>query len=234
MGGFGSLFGAPDEGARISRTYYPDPVSGLHASVAVLSMLERRDRTGLGGEVDLSHQETLWLQLGEAIVAAAEGREVERVGNRVPGTATSGVFPTRDGRFVAVVSAHACDELVAASAQQTCAELLAALRQRGARATEVLHFAEARDSQAMAAAIERVHHPVTRERPYLRVPLRLDGAPVDTRLPAPTFDLHTRELLADWLGYDALRIDGLAARGAVGGAPDPEALRSFYRMRGRK
>lgn len=234
MGGFGGLFGAPDEGARISQTYYPDPVAGLHASVAALSMLERRDRTGQGGEVDLSHQETLWLQLGEAIVAAGEGGCVERVGNRVPGTATSGVFPTQDGRFVAVASAEPCDELVRDSERHSCAELLEALRERGAPATEVLHFAEARDSDAMAPAIERVRHAVTRERPYLRVPLRLDGAPVETRLPAPTFDRHTREVLADWLGYGAARIDALAERGAVGGTPDPEALRAFYRMRSRR
>jgi crotonobetainyl-CoA:carnitine CoA-transferase CaiB-like acyl-CoA transferase len=104
MGGFASLFGAPEEGARISQTYFPDPVAGLHASLAVLSMLERRERTGSGGEVDLSHAEVLWLQLGEGIVAAGEAAPIERIGNRMPGLATSGVFPTGDGRWIAVAS----------------------------------------------------------------------------------------------------------------------------------
>ncbi len=231
MGGFAALFGPPEAGARISQTYYPDPVAGLHASVAVLSMLERRDRTGLGGEVDLSHQEVLWLQLGETLVAAAQGREVERVGNRVPGTATSGVFRTADDRWVAIASDVDCDDLAAESESHTAAELLAALESRGAAATEVLHFAEARDDPLLREAIETVEHAVTGSRPYLRVPLEVDGDPLHTRSPAPLFDQDTRDVLCEWLSMPDDRIDGLVASGAVGGAPDPERLRAFYLKR---
>jgi crotonobetainyl-CoA:carnitine CoA-transferase CaiB-like acyl-CoA transferase len=228
MGGLGSLFGAPEEGARISQTYYPDPVAGLHASLAALSMLERRDATGEGGEVDLSHQEILWLQLGEALVAAGQGRDLERVGNRVPGCATSGVFATRDGRWLAVASVVDCDDLVAGSAERDCDALLATLAERGASATEVLHYAEARKSAALSATIETVHHDVTLDRPYLRVPLWLDGTALDTRRPSPVFDTHTREVLAEWLGCSEADLDAIVATGAVGGAPDPEELRAFY------
>jgi crotonobetainyl-CoA:carnitine CoA-transferase CaiB-like acyl-CoA transferase len=76
--------------------------------------------------------------------------------------------------------------------------------------------------------LERVHHPETEQRPYLRVPLRLDGKPTDTRRAAPTFDQHTRELLAEWLGLDEAALDELERSGAVGGTPDPEQLRAFY------
>jgi crotonobetainyl-CoA:carnitine CoA-transferase CaiB-like acyl-CoA transferase len=231
MGGFAALFGPPEAGARISQTYYPDPVAGLHASVAVLSMLERRDRTGDGGEIDLSHQEALWLQLGETLVAAAQGRDVERVGNRMPGTATSGVFRTRDDRWLAIASDVDCDDLAAESQSRSAAELLAALESRGAAATEVLHFAEARDDPLLRETIETVEHAVTGSRPYLRVPLEVDGRPLDTRSPAPLFGQDTHDVLAEWLSMPDDRIDRLVAGGAVGGAPDPERLRAFYRKR---
>jgi crotonobetainyl-CoA:carnitine CoA-transferase CaiB-like acyl-CoA transferase len=228
MGGFGSLFGPPEAGARISQTYYPDPVAGVHAGLAALSMLERRDRTGRGGEVDLSHQEVLWLQLGESIVAAARGERVERIGNRIPGTATSGVFRTHDARWVAVSSEVDCDDLVARSESRTAAELLSELGSRGAEACEVLHFAEARDDPWMRDAIERLEHPVTGERPYLRVAFRVDGEPVDSRGAAPLFDRDTRAVLEEWLALPQQRIEALVASGAVGGAPDPGRLREFY------
>jgi crotonobetainyl-CoA:carnitine CoA-transferase CaiB-like acyl-CoA transferase len=69
---------------------------------------------------------------------------------------------------------------------------------------------------------------VTGTRPYLRVPLRIDGKPVDTQRPAPLFGSHTREVIADWLGRSGPEIDALMETGAVGGAPDPERLRAFY------
>ena len=73
----------------------------------------------------------------------------------------------------------------------------------------------------MAPYLERVSHPITGERPYLRVPLVLDGKPLETRSPSPTFDQHTLEVFRDWLGRE-VRADG------IGGAVDPAGLRSFY------
>lgn len=234
MGGFGALFGTPAEGARISQTYFPDPVAGLHATLSLLALLERRDREGVGGEIDLSHQETLWLQFGETLVlAASEGRDAERMGNCMPGAVTSGVFPTRDGRFVAVSSDVSCDDLLEDSAQRDCQELLRVLNARGAACREVLHIADACHSDLMKPAIERLHHEVTGETAYLRVPLRVDGRALESRSPAPTFDRHTREVLRDWLGKRDAELDALTAGGAVGGRPDPRALQDFYRKRSR-
>jgi crotonobetainyl-CoA:carnitine CoA-transferase CaiB-like acyl-CoA transferase len=104
MGGFGARFGHRDEGARISQTYYPDAVAGIHATVALLAALERRRTTGAGGMVDLSQQEALWLQLGEGIVlAGCAGREPDRMGNAEPWCVPSGFFPTADGGWLALV-----------------------------------------------------------------------------------------------------------------------------------
>lgn len=234
MGGFASLFGPPDAGARISQTYFPDPVAGLHATLAVLTLLEQRERTGRGGEVDLSHQEILWLAQGEALVASALGQEVERVGNRMPGAMSSGVFATRDERWVAVASETPCDDLLARSREMDAEQLLAELRAQGVHAGEVLTYADAAERGPMTQAIEPVVHPVTGERPSLRVPLVVDGAALETRRPAPTFDQHTDEVLGEWLELADGEIEALRAGGSVGGAPNPEALREFYQKRSRE
>ena len=61
MGGFGARFGYEDEGARISDLYWPDPVAGTHAALAVLTRhrAPRPHRRGLrdrprphGGDVE--------------------------------------------------------------------------------------------------------------------------------------------------------------------------------------
>jgi crotonobetainyl-CoA:carnitine CoA-transferase CaiB-like acyl-CoA transferase len=53
--------------------------------------------------IDVSQQETLWLQLGEAIVlASTEHREPDRMGNAEPGCSPSGVYSTADGQWLAL------------------------------------------------------------------------------------------------------------------------------------
>ena len=86
MGGIGYRQGYEREGARISNIYYPDPVAGVHAAVGLLAGLHRRDMTGRGLELDLSHQEATWSLHGDALVVAdRDGRDVARMGNREPG-----------------------------------------------------------------------------------------------------------------------------------------------------
>lgn len=77
MGGFAARYGRADEGARVTATYYPDAVAGIHGTLAALAHLAG----GGGAHVDLSQQETLWLQFGESIARrSAAGTEPERVG----------------------------------------------------------------------------------------------------------------------------------------------------------
>ncbi len=105
MGGIGAALGYPEEGARISQTYYPDPVAGVHAAAGLLAGVAQRRQTGAGCAIDLSQQDVMWLQQSEAIVlAATEGRNPRRAGNAEPGCAPAGMFPTADGRWLAVVA----------------------------------------------------------------------------------------------------------------------------------
>ncbi|MFN2537217.1 MAG: CoA transferase, partial [Mycobacteriales bacterium] len=185
MGGLSARFGAPDDGARVSRTYYPDLVAGIHGTVALFAALHERKRTGRGAYIDLSQQETTWLQLGEAIVLAAiEGREPDRIGNTEPGAPD------------------------ATAAPQSLADLYAegVLSERG--------------------LLEELDHPVTGRRPYLQVPVRIDGEPLASTRAAPLFAAQTEEVLSEWCGYDLDRLGELRAAGAIGSVPrQPEARR---------
>ncbi|CAA9215630.1 MAG: hypothetical protein AVDCRST_MAG50-204 [uncultured Acidimicrobiales bacterium] len=194
MGGFAARFGYEDEGARVSSTYYPDDIAGLHATVAVLSGLAQRSSTGTGSFIDLSQQEVTWLQMGEGIPhKVLTGREAGRMGNREPGVPGSGVEADGDG-WVAVV---------------------------GDRREQVLTWSEGHRSGVLEArgAVERVEHPVTGERLYLGVPGTVDGRPLATRRPAPVFDQHTDEVLADWAGMEPAEVARLRAEKAVGTRP---------------
>lgn len=121
MGGLAARMGYLDEGARVTTTYYPDAVAGLHGTVALLAGLAGRAATGEGSFVDLSQQETMWLQLGEGIVLrSTEGREPDRIGNAEAGCAPSGIYAARRG-WVAVTVAN--DEHFAALVHATAPRL---------------------------------------------------------------------------------------------------------------
>ncbi len=68
-------------------------------------------------------------------------------------------------------------------------------------------------------ALEELEHPVTGLRRYLRVPLRIDGAPLTSLRPAPLFDQHTDEILRDWLALPDEAIERLRRENVVGTRP---------------
>lgn len=67
--------------------------------------------------------------------------------------------------------------------------------------------------------IEWLDHPVTGKRPYLALPVRIDGQPWRSRRPAPRFAEHTDEVLDEWLGMDARERDRLRAAAVIGTTP---------------
>ena len=226
MGGIGARHGYEHEAARISNVYYPDPIAGVHAAVAWLAGLDRRDRTGEGCEIDLSHQEATWLFSGEALVlAATEGRNIGRTGNRVPGAAVSGVYATADGRWVAVVGPDACGSVVGRAGDLDAEELIAAVHAADGGAELILDPWTAPDGPRLAPFLETVDHPVTGPGRYIASPFVVDGMRLASTRYAPRFDEHTDEVLAEVAGYSVERIAALRATGAVGGTlPSPREL----------
>ena len=226
MGGIGHRQGYEHEGARISNIYYPDPVAGVHATVGLLAGLHRRDVTGRGGELDLSHQEATWSLHGDALVLAdREGRDVGRIGNRQPGSPGSGVHATSDDRWVATAGGDAVAAVTASSARSTAAELIAAVEAAGGAAVEILDPWSAPEVEPVLGQLETVDHPVTGPTRHLASPFRLDGRRPPSTGPAPLFDQHTDEVLTELAGYDADRLATLRQAEVIGGElPDPASL----------
>jgi benzylsuccinate CoA-transferase BbsF subunit len=73
---------------------FGDPVAGVHAALAILAALHYRRRTGRGLEIDLSQQETMIAQQGEAIVKySLDGRLLGRQGSKAYTHAPHGYYP---------------------------------------------------------------------------------------------------------------------------------------------
>ena len=101
--GMAWLTGYPDGGPLRPGNFNPDIIAALMAAHAIVVALEHRDQTGVGQRIDLSMVESVAHFLGEALIATAAGAAVEeRQGNREPEGPPSGVYPTGDGRVVAL------------------------------------------------------------------------------------------------------------------------------------
>ena len=246
MGGIGHRQGYEREGARISNIFYPDPVAGVHAAAALLAGLHRRDVTGEGSEIDLSHQEATWSLHGDALILAdREGRNVGRTGNREPGAACSGVFATTDDRWVAVVGpVGVADALGIASSgcasdsdaggargngsgppslTMTALAAIDAASAAGGLAVEVLDPWTAAGTEPVASMLEEVDHPITGPVRHVAGPFRVDGVRPASTGPAPLFDQHTDEVVAELAGYGAARIAELRRSEVIGGELPPPA-----------
>ncbi len=224
MGGIGHRQGYEHEGARISNIYYPDPVAGVHAALVLLAAIHRQRRTGRGAEIDLSHQEATWSLHGDALVLAdRQGRDVGRTGNREPGVAVSGLYPVAGDGWVAVVGPEPVAEALADSAHRAVADVVAAVAAAGGTAVEVLDPWTAPALAPVADALEVVDHPVTGPVRHLASPVRLDGRRAPSPGPAPLFDQHTDEVLAELAGYGPDELARLRAEGTIGGELPPPA-----------
>ncbi len=224
MGGIGHRQGYEHEGARISNIYYPDPVAGVHATVGLLAGLHRRDVTGQGIELDLSHQEATWSLHGDALVLADQrGRDVGRTGNRQPGSPLSGMYRSADRRWVAVVGGEAVSAVVAEAADLTADALSVRVEEAGGTAVTVHDPWSAPAVEPVADLLEVVDHPVTGPVRHLASPFRVDGHRPASRGPAPQFDEHTDEVLAELAGYDPGRLAALREAEVIGGELPPPA-----------
>lgn len=99
------LSGRPDRTPVGTGTHYPDHVPNPgHALVGLLAAIDRRQRTGQGGVIELSQFESTVNMLGPAIVASGvDGVGPTRQGNRSPDASPHGVFPTAgDDRWCAI------------------------------------------------------------------------------------------------------------------------------------
>ena len=104
LAGLTELIGWPDRDPVGMPISFPDYVSALWGTVAVLCAVLRRDETGSGCDIDLSQFQVAIGCIGPTVLEAAmSGRAPRAAGNRAAGRSTQGVYPTREeGRWVAV------------------------------------------------------------------------------------------------------------------------------------
>ncbi len=108
--GIPSLMGYPGEMPMTSGIAYPDPITGMNASVAIMTALRQRTATGQGQFIDLALAEGPVCQIGEYIGAYAHnGVQPARNGNMHQKHAPHGVYSCRgDDRWLAI--AVTCEE----------------------------------------------------------------------------------------------------------------------------
>ncbi len=104
MSGVYELFGWPDRPSVPPSTYYSDMLATMHGTVALLSALDQQRRTGRGQCIDLSQVEASIHYLAPLILDySANGRLLERTGNRVEYAAPHGTYQCKgDDRWVAI------------------------------------------------------------------------------------------------------------------------------------
>jgi len=91
-GGLGELTGYED-GPPVEIRHVMDHTVGMHASIALMAALHRRKATGEGTHVDVAAREVAASLVGEALLVAAAGGEVHRMGNAHGRMAPHGVYP---------------------------------------------------------------------------------------------------------------------------------------------
>lgn len=82
--------------------YFGDYLPSMIAIFAVLSALYYREKTGKGQYIDVSQCEALMRFMYDFTFYSVTGEEIGKTGNIDPCSSPSGIFKTKDGKFVAI------------------------------------------------------------------------------------------------------------------------------------
>lgn len=225
-----------------------DTMAGMHAVFAALLALVDRERTGVGQLVELPLIEAALQAAAEQVVEhSANGVVLGRLGNRSPGAAPQGIYPTAgtdewlavsvetDEQWAAlarVVGVERPDldrhvdqdvidaEIEAWSRARPGVKAAAQLCESGVPAGVCVHFNDAGDSaqHEFRNFFQWKDHPVAGRTPYPGYPFLVDGEHLDLGEPAPLLGQHNDDVFAA-LGLDADEIRTLWDDGVTGDWP---------------
>ena len=100
-----SLTGHPDTDKYYKLPdYLGDFIPAHVGALSILNALYHRQKTGKGQYIDLAQSECLMRILWNYSYFSVTGEEIGRTGNTDPTMSPSGIFKTRDGKFVALVA----------------------------------------------------------------------------------------------------------------------------------
>jgi crotonobetainyl-CoA:carnitine CoA-transferase CaiB-like acyl-CoA transferase len=155
MSGFQSLVGWPDRVPFGPYGPYSDYVAPRFALVILLAALDRRAETGAGCHIDVAQAETAAYFLAPQIADyLTSGHVAERMGNRDPGMAPHGVYPSADGAWVAIAVRDDDDWHALAELMGVADDRYAAVVGRLERADELDDLVGAWTATQTAAAVE--------------------------------------------------------------------------------
>lgn len=120
MSGYAFVNGWPESPPTSPPFGFADSIAGLSAAYGTAMELFKRERTGLGGSVDVALYEPLMFILGDLIVRyTANGEIAQREGNTSGAASPRGIYQAGDGGWLAI----------AASAQRIAERLFVAMGQ---------------------------------------------------------------------------------------------------------
>ena len=244
MSGLTSVMGYGPAEPRNTAMALMDPISAVNAAAAVVDALRRRQRTGKGALVEMSLHEGGVAFCGPWLLEHQFGGDIRAFGNRHPRMAPHGVYRCAgDDAWVAMacrdeadwhalcrllpdlparadlaarIDAHdAIDAAVAAwtgrrAKQQAAEELQAAGVPAGAvNVTPDMTADPQVQARGFFVPLEAGPTPMPGN------PVQMAGIGSADWTPCPRLGADNRAVLADWLGYDAARIDALEAAGVL-------------------
>ncbi len=244
MSGLTAVMGYGPEEPRNTAMALMDPITAVNAAAAVVDALRRRERTGKGALVEMSLHEGGVAFCGPWLLEHQLGGDIRALGNRHPRMAPHGVYRCAgDDAWVALACRDEADwralcrllpglpasaDLAARIAGHDAIDVaLAAWTGRRAKqqAAEELQAAGV-PAGPVNITPDMTADPQVRARGFF-VPLEpgptpMPGNPVKMAgidsadwTPCPRLGADNRAVLADWLGYDAARIDALEAAGVL-------------------
>jgi len=105
LSGFAFLNGWPDRPPTAPPFGFADSIAGISAAFGTVMALYRRERTGVGGHVDVALYEPLMFILGDAILNfTATGTIMQRQGNTSASTSPRGIYQAADGGWLSIAA----------------------------------------------------------------------------------------------------------------------------------
>jgi crotonobetainyl-CoA:carnitine CoA-transferase CaiB-like acyl-CoA transferase len=225
---------------------YGDPSAGVYGALGAIAALNLIRADGRGRYVDLSHVESVAVQIGLEVESARNtGWEPPRITGLPSGgppwqamlrcagpddwvSVTLWENPDclrpllgMDGESNGSGPAELFDGLHRWAAARTAGEVLARLRGLGARAVKAMSAPDLLADARLRARdmITALDHPVAGMCRHPGFPALVDGAPLDLRRAGPCFGEHNRLILQDLLGMTADEVQALLDAGILAEEP---------------
>ncbi|MCZ4078058.1 CoA transferase [Rhodococcus sp. H36-A4] len=105
--GFANINGWPESPPTSPPFGFADSIAGLSAAMGVSMALYKREKTGVGEEVDVALYEPLMFIIGDMFLKyTATGEIQQRIGNATGAASPRGIYETADGKFLSIAASN--------------------------------------------------------------------------------------------------------------------------------